>query len=54
MLTQDTTKREMELRLQASKLSIAELNALVYECMDKGNWEDAKVFANIYVRRVKR
>lgn len=52
MFTKDTTKYELELRMQASKLSIRELNQLIDECLDQENFEDAKIFAEIYNRRV--
>lgn len=45
---------KQELQLQASKLSIAELNKLIDECLDAKNYEDATIYANLYNRRVVR
>jgi len=46
------TKREHELKLTACKLSLQELNTLVDECMDNGEFDDASIYAKIYTRRV--
>jgi len=46
-------KHKYDLITQASKLSLIELNELIDKCVDEKNFDDARIFAEIYNRRVK-
>jgi len=51
MQTKQATTKKYDLVLKASKLSKIELNNLIDVCLDEKNYEDAKIFADIYLRR---
>jgi len=44
-------QRKYELLTHASKLSLRELNDLIDKCLDEKNYDDAKIFADIWNNR---